>query len=281
MEDFKQYLSEGADEREREAAKQVAEGLAGLRLEKKVAEVAAERQVLLRRRFWRRLILTATLVVIAGVAFLIFRENQRVKHPSLQEPGIQQPIATDNPPNISPQTPAKEQEEKKENAPIAQNQAPVGLPSPRFPSPSVRGENKEDKAWKALLDQVWYTEYPIVDLQLSESFGKADQLLRVRDFSTAYVQLQRLERKMPENDTLFLLKGYCLMEMGEGAEALAYIEKIKVKPISWEPALQWNQGLSLLLMGDKAKALKVFQEIAASPNHPYLEQSKKAILVLR
>ena len=61
----------------------------------------------------------------------------------------------------------------------------------------------------------------------------------------------------------------------------AYIEKIKVKPISWEPALQWNQGLSLLLMGDKAKALKVFQEIAASPNHPYLEQSKKAILVLK
>jgi tetratricopeptide (TPR) repeat protein len=280
MEDFKQYLSEGADDRERDAAKQVMEGLAGIRLENKVAEVAAERRAWLRRRFWRRVLFVAALVIIAGVAFLVFWGKGNDKTQKIEQPGIQLPIATDNPPDVSPQTPPEKQEEKKGNGPIAQNKVPDRLPSPRFPSPNIRGENSENKAWKALLDHVWYTEYPMLDLSSSETFGKADQFLRTRDFSTAYVQLQRLERKIPENDTLRLLKGYCLMEMGEGAEALTYFEKIKGKQPSWEATLQWNQGLSLLLTGDKEKALKAFRAMAAQPRHPYHAQSKRVIQVL-
>ena len=281
MEDFKQYLSEGADEREREAAKQVQEGLAGLRLETKVAEVAAERRVWLRRRFRGRVVLVLAIMVIAVVATLFFREKETLgEQKPTEQPTIQQPIANEEKPSVSPQTPPNGPTEKKENGPIAQNKVPDRLPSPRYPSPNIRGENSENKAWKALLDQVWYTEYPMLDLRSSETFGKADQSLRTRDFSAAYVQLQRLERKMPENDTLRLLKGYCLMEMGEGAEALTYFEKIKGKNVSWEPTLQWNQGLSLLLTGDKEKALKAFRQIAAQPRHPYQAQSKRAIQLL-
>jgi len=282
MEDFKQYLSEGADDRERDAARQVLDGLAGLRLENKVAEVAAERRAMLRRRFWQRIAFVAVLVTIAGAAVLFLKKNKGVgEHKPLEQPRIQQPIATDNPPIVSPQTPPNKSEDSKEDGPIAQNNGSDRLPSPRFSSPNIRGENKEDKAWKAMLDKVWYTEYPIPGMLLSSTFGKVDQSLKARDFSNAYVQLQRLERKMPENDTLQYLKGYCLMEMGEGAEALTYFEKVKGKQSTWEATLQWEQGLSLLLTGDKEKALTTFRAIAAQPRHPYQAQSKRAIQLLK
>ena len=73
MEDYKQYLSEDPDDREREAARQVMEGLAGIRLENKVMEVAAERRAWLRRRFWNRVALAVTVAVAAGVAFWFFK----------------------------------------------------------------------------------------------------------------------------------------------------------------------------------------------------------------
>ena len=279
MEDYKQYLSEGADDRERDAAKQLLEGLSGLRLEKKVAEVAAERRAWLRRRFWARVAFLAALVVIAGVAFLFFRENGRDKTPKMEQPVLLQPIANDTQPNVSPQKPTVEG--KKGNGPIAQNDVPKRLPSPHYSSPNIRGENNEDKAGKALRDKVWYTEYPPMEMEFSENFGKADKLLKSRDFSNAYVQLQRLERKLPENDTLRFLKGYCLMEMGEGAEALAYFAELESNQPSWESRLQWYRGLSQLLTGDQEKALLVFREIASNPSHPFLEQSNKAIRLLK
>ncbi|MBC7774715.1 MAG: hypothetical protein H7246_04690, partial [Phycisphaerae bacterium] len=179
---------------------------------------------------------------------------------------------------VSPQTPSKEPEEKKENGPIAQNN---GLPSPRFPAPNIRGENSENKEWKALLNQVWYTDYPMVDLSSSEPFSKADQSLRTRDFNTAYVQLQRLERKLPENDTLQFLKGYCLLEMGEGAEALRYFSGLEQEHADWSMRLDWYRGLAQLLQGDKQTAKAVFEKIAATPTHTYRKQAGRARQLLK
>ena len=279
MENFKQYLSEGADDRERETARQVLDGLTGLRLEQKVAEVAVERQALLRRKFWARVIWGATLAVIAGVAFWYLQKPAPgLEEKLIEQPGLQQPIANDTPAHTPPQIPKQTQEKSN---PIAQNNSSKRLPSPRFPSPNIRGQNSEDKAWEAMLDQVWYTEYPIIELGLSEQFGKADQSLRSRDFSSAYIQLQRLEKKLPENDTLQLLKAYCLMEMGEGAEALTYFEKLNGKQAAWEMDLEWYKSLSLLLTGDQEKALSAFRKIANNARHPYREQGKKALQVLK
>lgn len=275
MENFKQYLSNDPDDGEKEAAKQVLDGLAGLRLEKKVAEVAAERQMLYKRRFWWRIkILSGTLAVIAGVAFWMFLPKEAPAPPLESAPTP-----------VEQHTPLPQQtlpEQKKEPSPIAQNKVPNPLPPPRFPSPDVRGQNNPDKAWKTLLDQVWYTQYPpLADLPLSAPFDRADQLLKGRDFTNAYVQLQRLERKMPENDTLALLKGYCLMEMGEGTEALTYFENLGNRHQTWAPTLQWYQGLSHLSIGEREKALAVFAKIASDARHPYAGQSKKAIGLLK
>ena len=85
----------------------------------------------------------------------------------------------------------------------------------------IRGDETADKARKALLDQLWYTDYPLTGLKTSQSFTKADESLKKRDFNAAYLELGRLEGQMAQNDTLLYLKGYCLMEMGEGEEALA------------------------------------------------------------
>ncbi len=270
MEDFKQYLSEGADKSERDAARQVMEGLSGLRLENKVAEVAAERQALLRQRFWSLVIWAAAgVVLIAGATFWLFKQPETKDVQNTAPPIQQQPIANDQAP---PQTP----EDKKDPNPIAQRNTPDRLPSPRFSSPTIRGENQENKALKALLDQVWYTDYPPAGMVVSAAFEKADAFLKSRDFSNAYVQLQRLERKMPENDTLQYLKGYCLMEMGEGAEALTYFDKVTGKQAGWEMSLEWYKSLSWLLTGDREKALSVFKSIAATPKHSYKEQARKA-----
>lgn len=86
---------------------------------------------------------------------------------------------------------------------------------------------------------------------------------------------------MPENDTLRLLKGYCLMELGEGSEALTYFEKLESRQPVWRLRLQWYRGLSQLLAGDQDQAIRTFRSIASTPGHPYLEQSKKAIQVLK
>jgi len=278
MEDFKQYLSEDSDASERAAAKEVLEGLAGLRLEKKVAEVAAERRAWLQRRFWGRVAVGAALVIVASVAFLLLWKKEKsatAPQPSqLQQQAAPQPPIANEPPLVNPQ-------EKRKNEPIAKIKPSENLPSPRFPAPNIRGENSDNPAWKALLDQVWYTDYGTAGPRPTGVFSAADQLLKARDFNTAYIRLQRLEKNLPENDTLLYLKGYCLLEMGEESEALNYFEKLQGRQPNWESSVQWYRGLSLLLTGDQEKALTVFRKIAASPRHPYRARSERAITILK
>ncbi len=280
MEDLKQYLSNDADEQERAAAEKIRAGLSGLRLEAKVAAVAAERQAWLRRRSWQRLtVVLATLVVLAGAVFLFFREKETPVLPPptqiqpSQEPGNQQNIVPETPDEITPGS--------RKSVPMASNQSPQGLPDSRYPAPNIRGENsEEDKAWQTRLNQIWYTDYPPNGLVVTDTFKKADQLLRARDFTSAYVQLQRLERNLPANDTLRFLKGYCLLEMGEGTEALTYFEKLEQRHPDWEMQLQWYRGLGLLLTGDQQKALIIFKDISSVARHTYQQQSKRAIQLL-
>lgn len=274
MEDYKQYLSEGADDSERDAAKQILEGLSGIRLEQKVQEVAAERRAWLRRRFWARVAFWAALVLIPGVAFLIFQEKEKSALPS-QPQNIQQPDGLEKRPNIDPQAPIEE----KKNIPIADNRVPGK--TPLYPAPIIRGEQNENKPLKALLDQIWETDYPPKGLILSETFVKADSLLKARDFSAAYVQLQRLERRLPANDTLRLLKGHCLLEMGESADALRYLDGLDQQHANWTMRLEWYSGLALLLQDNKQAAGEMFRKIAANPSHTYRQQAERARKLLK
>lgn len=280
MEEHKQYLNDDADDDERRAAEQVMAGLAGLRLEAKVSEVAAQRAALYRRAVWRRLFISVVaLVLVAGAAYFYFEQKETGGAPSPVQPQQEQ--------NQAPSTPAapsiEKTDNKKTNEPIAQLRPAERLPNPRYPAPEVtmiRGDADENKALKNLLDQIWYTAYPLTGLTAGSTFTKADENLKKRDFNTAYLELNRLEGQTDQNDTLRYLKGYCLLEMGEGQEALTYFDPLQDRQATWAPQLQWYRGLAMLLAAEREKALALFKQLATRSNHPYHRQAEKAVGLL-
>ena len=277
MEEYKQYLNDNAGEDERRAAAQVMEGLAGLRLEAKLGEVAAERAALYRRIFWRRsFISVVALALVAGAAYLLFWKKET---PAAPRPLPQQQEQYPAPPAENQPPPIEKTDDKKANEPIAQLPPSERLSNPRYPAPEVtmiRGDENENKALKSLLDQIWYTAYPLTGLNVGSLFTKADESLKQRDFTAAYLELNRLEDQVAQNDTLHYLKGYCLLEMGEGNEALAFFDRLQGRHAAWEPQLQWYRGLALLLANDREKALALFKKLETRPKHPYRRQAEKA-----
>lgn len=280
MEDYKQYLSENADEAERAAAAQVMEGLSGLRLEAKVQAVAAERAALYRRAFWQRILISVVaLVLVAGAAFFIFGKKEATALPPQQQ---EQNIT---PPSENQAPPVEKTGDKKASEPIAQLRPEERLPTPRYPAPNVtmiRGDENENKALKSLLDQLWYTDYPLRGLTVNGAFEKVDIALKKRDFMAAYLELEQLEETRSANDTLRYLKGYCLMEMGEANVALTNFNAVQGRHAAWEAQLQWYRGLALLMVDKRSEALPIFKMIAANTKHLYHRQAEKAAkLVMR
>lgn len=275
MEEFKQYLNDNDDEAERRAAEQVMEGLQGLRLEAKVAEVAAERATLYRRLRWRRIVTSmVALALLAGAAYLFFVKNDT---PAPQQP-VEQPAKPPFP-VVNQDVPSENTTEKTASDPIAQLPPDERLPNPRYPAPDasmMRGDDDADKKQQALLDQLWYTDYPLKGLKPGDSFKKVDESLKKRNFNAAYLELEILESRMPMNDTLRYLKAYCLLETGEGNEALAYLDSIQGRHSAWEPQLQWYRGLAMLLADEREQALALFQQLETRSKHPYRRQAEKA-----
>ena len=277
MEDFKSYLSENPEEEEHAAAEQIRAGLEGLRLERKVSKVAAGRRALLRQRFRARIVVAALLALTGGGALLLFwkkdpRAPLEQQHPLVPNPPDTTPM---NPDVVSPTPPGDSK-----NAPVAGTRPSKDLPEPRFPAPVLRGADSDNPARIALLNNVWYTDYPPAGFAATGRFVQADELLKARDFTGAYVQLQRLERNLPANDTLRFMKGYCLLELGEGAEALAYLEGMDARQPAWKMPVEWYRGLGVLLAGDTRKAFDTFRKIGATPGHAYRQQGKKAARLL-
>lgn len=259
-------------------------GLQELYLQNKVQQVAHARHNWLRQQWWLRVGGMIFLVILLSIVVFFIWEKPTTAVPERKPatPELQNESLPKTQPNQleEKKIPARPKKNKS-TQPIAEGTPIEDLPSPLYPSPNVRGENSENKAWKTLIDKIWHTTYPLDSLTISEPFEAINQLLTARDFNQAYVRLQRLERNVPDNDTLRFIKGYCLLEMGEGAEALTYFEKLEERQPTWTPQLQWYRGLSLLLIGNKEKALSQFREIAAQPQHKYRLQSEQAIRILK
>lgn len=104
LEDFKQYLNDDADDQTRDAAKQVYDGLEGLRLEAKMRAVASERRMWIRRKIWWWATVGAILTILSGSVFLLFLKKETPSNlPNLEKtppPVVQQPIST--PPQQAP-----------------------------------------------------------------------------------------------------------------------------------------------------------------------------------
>ncbi len=231
-------------------------------------------------RWWPLLILAAALLV-AALFFLI-------KRPAPQPAPIETPpvdSVQQAPPQAGTGRPATDETPEKNSTtrpdrPVALNQ-PDRNTRTAMPAPLLRGNNAApDTGRQALLDAVWYSEYPPEWLQLREPFSRVDALLRQRAFSKSYAQLQLLERKMPANDTLFFLKGYCLLERGEGSEAIRCFDRIKDNNLAGTDLLEWYRGLAYLLSGEDAKAKNTFRKISTKPGHALQEQAGRALKLL-
>lgn len=181
-----------------------------------------------------------------------------------------------------PQARAEQPEEERPEL-LAEAERSAPLPDPQFPSPQLRGEeSEENKQWQSFLDRIWHTSYPPEGLSFSRPpFEKADALLKERNFSKAYVRLQMLERKLPANDTLSYLKGYCLLELGQGDGALRYFRELKESKPEWKSFLDWHHSLALLQSGAREEAYKEFEAIAKQPQHPFREQAQKALDLMK
>lgn len=293
MEELDKYLSGQMSDEERRAfdrrlAEQpdlqaellVREGLQQWRLQQRVAEATqlrkhSERRARRQRIAWGAAAIAGVLGALAWWYFQVQASSNPAQPPA---PGLETPAGT------RPSAPAEERYTPTHSSSpaIAEGPARQDTPGDLFPpEPVVRGQNEVPADRRALLDELWQTVYPPVGWTLSESLAVADSLLRQRSFAQAYVRLQRLEMQVPANDTLRLMKGYCLLEMREGAEALSYWNSLESRQPDWAAFLQWHRSLALLLTGEQAAAVKEFRAIAAQSGHPFAPQAQKALEAMR
>lgn len=287
MEDINKYLNDDASEEERTAVTRLREGFTALRIQDKVKTAAAARAKQRRRNNAIGLLLLLLTLLIA--AWLWFSQGKSVATSLTTEESTEQNKTLPTAPGLIEEEPALEIKEEVPPIETPQREAPVTppkeipiaraeLPPPAYGAPDtyLRGQT-EQKEGKELLDQLWYTGYPLTGLKPGERYLVIDELLRERTFTTAYVRLQRLDRQVTPNDTLRYLQAYTLLEMGQGAEALTLLDQLEAPPSQWLPQVQWYRGLAALLAGDKTGALGVFREIAGQAKHPYRQQAKKAL----
>lgn len=179
-----------------------------------------------------------------------------------------------------PTTPTQSKQPKKKPQPIAQSPEISSIP-PRIPPVNIRGKSEDKEAWDALMNSIWVSQFPPANTQFSPAFAPSVQLLTDKDFNKAFVRLRLLERKMPANDTVAFLKGYCLTELREGQESLDYFAKMTAEPADWAAALTWYRALDYLLIGETEKAGNLLNTMAKDANHPFQKASQNALEVLK
>ncbi|MCB0644752.1 MAG: hypothetical protein KDC44_24070 [Phaeodactylibacter sp.] len=230
---------------------------------------------------WWLLLGLLSLLLLAGLFFYPAQSDadlQNLQSSPVPQPNPDSTAQFEN--QISPPIEQEEEAErpaiKKPIAGIEPGEQPV---SPRVqPAPKLRGSGTAaDTARQALLDAIWYTQYPPAQASFGVPFGQVDTLLRKSDFSGAYARLQLLERQGSAGDTLAFLKGYCLLERGEGAEALRYFDQIAKPQVFGSQLLNWYKGLALLLQGEQAAAKRQFEKIAQQQDQPLYPYALNAL----
>lgn len=184
------------------------------------------------------------------------------------------------PENKKEQKTTPPQKKEKPSRIIAENKPAPNLMPPSYPAPNlqnVRGSENKNVELKNTLDQIWYMDFPPEGTAFNAPFDKAGKLLAERDFTKAYVRLNLLERKHPENDTLNFMKGYCLLELGQGEEALSYLEKNNTESKNWKEYIEWYKAISHLSNSNDEEGIIILKKISGAPSHYFNSKSKKAI----
>lgn len=215
------------------------------------------------------------LLIVPAVTFwMLSRDGSPAEDPMPPPPSEEKQEPPGDPSSPSPQS-----KEAEGPAPKEQPRPPIaGLPEvePAPDRPSVRGKAEDPGEWERFVASVWVTRFEPGAWRQEERYAPVAELLQERQFTDAYVQLQLLEMTLPENDTLHFLKGYCLLEMREGGEALRYFAKLPGDN-PWRQEVEWYSVLALLLQGEREQALTRIRLIAQDAGHPFREEARDVL----
>ncbi|MEZ4918427.1 MAG: hypothetical protein R2792_04910 [Saprospiraceae bacterium] len=272
-----------------DAENRILEGLKSIRLEERVAHAAQERTSRMRMR--KRLGLMAVAILTASVLTIWYMNAPEktesippVSTPPIQPPGqnqIKNPAPSQ--PTEGPQQ-EKAKPQKKYTGPIAQSRPEPGLADPSYgaPRPQFRGEDdKTDEERWELLDQVWYTNYPVTGLVIDSSLIEADKLLKKRAFNEAYIVLHRLQRSSPSNQKIRFLKGYCLLETGQTLESIPFFATTQNLSTQVQQRAEWYTALAFLHAGEMEQAQQALRAISNQKKHPFYRQAQKALALFQ
>ncbi|MEZ4987922.1 MAG: hypothetical protein R2795_23310 [Saprospiraceae bacterium] len=281
------------NERE-EWPEELAEGLRALQIKEAVRKAAAQRVQQQKNGgkpswFWMLGIAAAILLIV----YLAQPTEQEIVVIPSQEDVISPPT-----PPVAPMLPAEDEQElpdeptavlDDESEPVAMNHtmsnSVLGKPMHGMPRGQIRSRAGNDESEREVLqakyDQIWFTQYPLLNLPLTHTrYREVDSLLKHTRYALAYAKLNSLERRIGSNDTLLYLRGYSLLEKGEGQEAYRTFENIVDIPPQWEAQIQWYKGLALLISEDKPVLNDIIKQIASQPNHLYYQQALKVVATL-
>lgn len=126
--------------------------------------------------------------------------------------------------------------------------------------------------WNQRVQSVWQTRFSENPEDYGPRYAAIVALLREKQFPDAYVQLQLLDGGSTPGDTLAFLRGYCLLEMREGEDALVYFDSLSDGKL-WQQQMEWYRVLAHLLEGDLDKARERAAIILKEENHDFYDEA--------
>ena len=264
-------------------------------------------RVTARRMYMIRSAAAALTLLVAAVLFLkkntdtdyLTTSPEPVENPLPITPKIESPDPALPSVEAAESNPAPKRQTTPRPAPpaIAQNPAPTPDPAPTSgPTPTqprrettpdtppeslpTRGDAPPPTS-KSLLPLVRNGAYPPAAWRPDGRLAAAHEWMLERNYARAYSALQRLERSQPANDTLLLMKAYCLVELGEGQEARASMARISAPNQSLQAVLEWYRALTLATESRRAELEALLQQIAGQIQHPYRSAAQSALDALQ
>lgn len=221
------------------------------------------------------------LFLTVGLLWFFYPNNDNEIAIPIDDPLYEEPQPADVEDVAEPPTQKEAEQETPEvrqipQRPIAEN--PTTQPPPK--QSGVRGDDANREDWDKLVESVWVTRFEPLSGEFNKRFAPVANLLKEKNTTDAFVQLYLLEREAPENDTLAFLKGCCLLEMREGAQALGYFNKIKNKS-SWSENIAWYKSLAYLINLEKEKAIQEAELITKNKNQLFYGEAKRLLEVFQ
>ncbi len=228
------------------------------------------------RKKWRFGMLTVGIVLLLSCIWWLYPTFLPLSAPGpAPAPEKNSPAA---PGNMSP--PPAPAPSEKIREPIAQNR-----PSPSKPAfeniTFTRGGDTLPADLQKLLSILWYTAFDSAATHYPPRFRTAVSALGQRDFPTAFVELNELEKTAPPNDTLSYLKGYCLLELFDGDGAAGYFERLDAPGKPWQAEAMWYSGLGYLLTEDREKAKAAWEKALKLPETVWRKKAREGLRQLK